>query len=150
MILTVPEPSILRLRQRMEMFLYPPSPRACRYIFPCSLLSANTFTFLVLLSNKRGGSSGGLLTLLKQTSMNSHRQGVTLLPAQPVHPPTHTAWPPPHSVGQQCCGLNSQLRSQFLPSNFEVHSQESASPKRLHISILFSLGALKKTNQKLS
>lgn len=76
--------------------------------------------------------------------MNSHRQGVTLLPAQPVHPPAHTAWPPPHSVGQQCCGLNSQLRSQFLPSNFEVHSQESASPKRLHISILFSLGALKK------
>lgn len=44
----------------------------CRhYIYPCSLLSANTFTFLVLLSNKRGGMSGGLLPLLKQTSMNS-------------------------------------------------------------------------------
>lgn len=53
-----PEPSILHLCQCLEMFLYPPSPCACHYIYPCSLLSANTFTFLVLLSNKRGGKGG--------------------------------------------------------------------------------------------
>lgn len=31
---------------------------ACHYIYPCSLLSANTFTFLVLLSHKIGMSGG--------------------------------------------------------------------------------------------
>lgn len=53
------------------MFLYPQSPRTCHFIYPSSLLSANTFTFLVLLSNKRGGMSGDLLPLLKQTAMKS-------------------------------------------------------------------------------
>lgn len=31
---------------------------ACHYIYPSSLLSANTFTFLVLLSHKTGMSGG--------------------------------------------------------------------------------------------
>lgn len=70
-------------------FFYPPSPRACHYIYPCSLLSANTFTFLVLLSNKRGGMSGGLLPLLKQTSMNSPHWEVTPPPNSPISPSTH-------------------------------------------------------------
>ena len=84
-------------------------PPACHYIYPCSLLSANTFTLLVLLSNKRGGMSWGPLPFLKQTSMNSPHWVVTppptpKLPHKSIHPPT--AWLLLHSAGQQCCGLS--------------------------------------------
>lgn len=55
---TAPKPSILYRCQCLEMFPHPQSPPACHYIYPCSLLSANTFTFLVLLSHKIGMSGG--------------------------------------------------------------------------------------------
>lgn len=113
-------------------------PAPCHYIYPCSLLSANTFTFLVLLSNKIGGVSGGLLPLLKQTSMNSSRWGVTPPPPSSPHQSTHppTAWPLPHSAGQQCCGLSLLSCTHSSHPHFKVHSQESASHRRLHISVV--------------
>lgn len=94
---TAPQPSILQssssLSQGLEMFLYPPSHRTCRCIYPSSLLSANTFTFLVLLCNKRGGMSRDLLTLLKQTAMKSLYWGAHPNPqvSSPVHP--RSRWP---------------------------------------------------------
>lgn len=70
---TAPQPSILQSSSSLSQSctLRLTAPVLTPYIYPSSLLSANTFTFLVLLSNKRGGMSGDPLTLLKQTAMKS-------------------------------------------------------------------------------
>lgn len=114
-----PQSSILQssssLFQGLEMFLYPH--RTCRYIYPSSLLSANTFTFLVPLSNKRGGMSRDLLTLLKQTAMKSLYWGAHPDPrlSSLVHPRSCTRPAAPQ------CRLTvlrfefSPFHSQFLP-----------------------------------
>lgn len=72
---------------------------------PAPLLSANTFTFLVLLSNKRGGMRGDLLTLLKQTSWTPSAEE----PPPPSLPPAvnsaNHARRLLHSARQQCCGF---------------------------------------------
>lgn len=55
-----PEPSILHLCQSLEMFLSAPVSLFARHFARLLFsVSANTFTFLVLLGNKRGGMSGG-------------------------------------------------------------------------------------------
>lgn len=55
---------------------------------PCSRLSANTFTFLVLLSNKRGGMSVGLCTL---TKTNISLDSTLYLSRLGHYPPSHSA-----------------------------------------------------------
>lgn len=123
---TSPQPSILYSSsshsQCPEMFLYPPSPWTCHYIYPCSLLSANTFTFLVLPSNKRGGMSWDLLPLRKQTSMSSSHSGVT--------PPTNSPTSPSTRPQLICCSTMqvnsvavsfSSIALTVLALIFEVH-----------------------------
>lgn len=106
-------------------FLHQVSPTAWRcfcllqlcipVIYPCVLLSANTFTFLVLLSNKRGGMRGDLLTLLKQTSWtpSAEEPPPPSLPQQSIQPST---------LG--CCStvhVNSVAVSSRVTSYLPVH-----------------------------
>lgn len=113
------QPSILfpssSQSQCLEMFLSPPAPHTCHYIYPCALLSANTFTFLVLLSNKRGGMRGDLLTLLKQTSW-THSAEDTGDPAFSFHSSQSTQ---PHLAAAPQC-MSTVLRFESPPPRLHL------------------------------
>lgn len=96
-------------------FLHQVSPTAWRcfcllqlcipVIYPCTLLSANTFTFLVLLSNKRGGMRRDLLTLLKQTSWTPSAEEPPPPSLSPAVNSANRARMLLHSARQQCRGF---------------------------------------------
>ncbi|MEQ2221879.1 hypothetical protein ILYODFUR_020187 [Ilyodon furcidens] len=89
------------------------------------MLSANTFTFLVLLSHKKGGMSGGLSPVTK-TNISESLQSLMSHPALPGSPPP--TCPPAHTsfaTAPQCRSTVLRLESHQMHSQFLASSSPS-------------------------
>lgn len=93
---------------------------------------------------------------LAKTNIIEHRSLMSHLTSRlssHTCPPTHSAWLPPHSVGQQCCGLSLLKCTHSSWPHLLGHTQVLSSCRRHHISGLSNLSkgrgdSLQKKNKK--